>query len=222
MSVENAASWGSAVHRKPDFAIRPLRETELDEVTAIYVETFPHLVCQWYASPEKGTVLYRDMMYAFLLANPNSFFVAESGAQIAGYLLLRLPHASVAGSVLASGFWKRIVAHAMSGKYGFPWRALRRVMQTVGGLQVSAREKPVAHLPHVEVIVVRSQCTGKGIGRALLERARAFCVGKYDGIWLHVEQVNEGAIRFYERIGFKNVAANDFQRVMKWEIDRTP
>jgi ribosomal protein S18 acetylase RimI-like enzyme len=203
--------------------LRLLRLEDLDEVTAIYLEYFPHLVQQWYSRAESGKWLYRDLLHALWLANAESFFVAEADGRIAGYLLLTQPNASVPRAAVRSGFWKHIAAHGLSGKYGVPWRAFRRAASAIRGRPRTPIDGPFAGDPHIEVIVVRRELAGRGIGVALLEQAREFCRSRYGRLWLHVERTNSGAIRFYEKTGFRQVASDDFHHVMQSDlIQRNP
>jgi ribosomal protein S18 acetylase RimI-like enzyme len=55
----------------------------------------------------------------------------------------------------------------------------------------------------VETLSVAPTARGTGVGRALLDRARAIHDAEgYEGLWLVAVAANVGALRFYEREGF--------------------
>ena len=72
---------------------------------------------------------------------------------------------------------------------------------------------------HIEGIFVRTQAQGQGIGRNLLD----FVKSRKERLSLNVYQKNSGAVRFYQREGFRiddggtdeNTGAKDY--LMVWE-----
>jgi len=68
----------------------------------------------------------------------------------------------------------------------------------------------------VERLYVEPDVQGQGIGKALLEQAKALRPG---GLVLWVFQKNEGARRFYERHGFRLVKLTDGADNMEREPD---
>lgn len=68
----------------------------------------------------------------------------------------------------------------------------------------------------LEKLYVEPEAQSRGIGAALLDRAKAL---RPDGLYLWVFQKNEGARRFYERHGFQLVKLTDGSENMEHEPD---
>jgi ribosomal protein S18 acetylase RimI-like enzyme len=59
---------------------------------------------------------------------------------------------------------------------------------------------------YVDEIAVTRSYQGQGIGRRLMERAGQWAVEQgVNEVWLDVWEANEGALAFYERLGYKTV-----------------
>lgn len=73
----------------------------------------------------------------------------------------------------------------------------------VVGMIVDPRAK-VRHRGHVVGTYVASECTGRGVGRMLIDAliAHAQRCGELDALVLTVTATNDGARRLYERAGF--------------------
>jgi ribosomal protein S18 acetylase RimI-like enzyme len=52
-------------------------------------------------------------------------------------------------------------------------------------------------------IAVRKEFRGHGVGTILMKETLDTCRGKFDIVHLGVFSVNKGAIRLYERLGFR-------------------
>jgi GNAT superfamily N-acetyltransferase len=68
----------------------------------------------------------------------------------------------------------------------------------------------------LERLYVEPDAQNRGVGTALLEKAKAL---RPDGLYLWVFQKNTGAIRFYERHGFRLVKLTDGAENMEREPD---
>jgi len=68
------------------------------------------------------------------------------------------------------------------------------------------------HPTELQKLYFLAGCRGQGLGRRLLRLAfEESKAAGHDGIWLDVWEDNHGAIRFYERSGFQQVADVDYQ-----------
>ncbi len=74
---------------------------------------------------------------------------------------------------------------------------------------VDASDRPVAFMgmtgPMIDALFVAPDQHGKGIGRLLVEHAR----GLEDGLAVDVNEQNEGARAFYQRMGFREVGRSE-------------
>jgi ribosomal protein S18 acetylase RimI-like enzyme len=183
----------------------------------IYREQFPGRVAQRFGNACAAGEFYTDLFRLTRLTWPETFFVARAGDELAGYLILTAPGASFAKGLLREGFLLRAVCRAATGRYGLCFRAARQVVRSLG-----AGRGAFDHLPHVYVVAVDSRYRGQGIGSGLLAAARAWCGGRYAGMWLYVERENEGAIRLYKKIGFTIAQSDGLQHAMVWNFGDRP
>jgi len=95
---------------------------------------------------------------------------------------------------------------------GMTVETLRAIYQTVGDVRiVRSGGSDVGHLwieerdrsLHVHAIILRPGARGRGIGTRVLEGLRREFAGRVDEIELGVRDENTGAVRFYERLGFR-------------------
>jgi ribosomal protein S18 acetylase RimI-like enzyme len=200
--------------------IGTLREAELEEAAHLYLAAFPHMVRRWYEDPRKGFWLYRDWLKLAWHAGREGFLVARNSHGLAGYLLLREPGKGVGRAIFSSGMWREIGLHALTGKYGFPLRAVPRVFGVLRGRPLSPLEAAMADSPGIEILVIHGGRTGQGIGTLLLNRACEFSRGRYARMWLHAENDNPRAIGFYERHGFRIVASNKQHHLMQMDLTK--
>ena len=72
---------------------------------------------------------------------------------------------------------------------------------------------PTPHGLHLVDIMVLPELRGKGIGSAAIEAVAATSPG--NAVRLEVNPMNHGAIRLYERLGFRIVARDEVQYLME-------
>lgn len=198
--------------------IGPLLESELNQAAQLYVDAFPQMVRQWYTDPQKGFWLYRDWLKLVWKSGAESFFAARTTQGLAGYLLLVEPGVNLRSALIGTGMWREIGARALSGQYGLPLRALGRAIKVLVGWPLSPLEAGMADSPLVEILVVRPEYAGKGIGSLLLSRAREFSSAQYARIWLHVRRDNPGAMAFYQRHGFRVIGSDRKRHLMQIDL----
>ena len=196
-----------------------VEKKEVDAAVRIYLHSFPHRVHKWFHKEGHAIQFYRDMMELMRLAYGKTFFTARCNGQLIGYLILTMPNRSLFPALLREGFLLRVVAHALLGRYGFSFSVLSRILQAFFALQNSSLESEPSDCPHVCVVAVDKRFTGRGIGSALIEQARIACLEAFGRIWLYVEIENVGAIRLYERIGFRIVKSDPSQHLMIWDFE---
>ncbi len=190
-------------------------ETEL--AARIYVQSFPWRVRRWFGRQGPAIAFYRDLFELMRLAHGKSFLAARKQGELVGFLILTLPDTNLFRAACREGFCLRLAWHAIAGQYGYSFSLLAVALK--GLTQGSYQQRPeLLRGPHVYVVVVRQQDTGKGIGSALIEQARTVCHGRYGQIWLYVEGDNAEAIRLYERIGFRIVESDPTQHAMVWNL----
>ncbi|MGH9816145.1 MAG: GNAT family N-acetyltransferase [Candidatus Acidiferrales bacterium] len=191
-------------------------ERDLDEAARIFVEQFPERADRWFAKRSHALCFYRDLMELLWRMHGSTFYVARQAGALRGYLVLTVPGRSLVRGMTSGTFFVRAAAHGISGRYGF--RALPKVVKELAGLGKSSQAEEVLAAPCVYVVAVASHSTGKGIGSRLLEDALRFCRGRFSAVWLNVEKENCGAIRIYERLGFRSIASDDTQFTMLCQL----
>jgi len=188
---------------------------DIGPAAEIYVRSFPRRVARLFPEVSQAQAFYRDFMELQWLAHRHSWFVARSEGRLAGFLILTAPETSLFRALFREGFAFRAALHALLGRYGYA--PLGRIVKLVLAGEQKAPGVPPG-CPHVSVVAVREGHTGEGIGSALLDMARASCGTACDRMWLNVESDNSGAIRLYERIGFRVVGSSAAELQMLWEF----
>ena len=75
----------------------------------------------------------------------------------------------------------------------------------------TAQSEPIPNGLEIERIYILAAFQGKGIGQLMMDKALALARQmKKERVWLGVWGKNYGAVRFYERNGFKKFAEHDF------------
>jgi GNAT superfamily N-acetyltransferase len=116
----------------------------------------------------------------------NEHFVSIIGQAQVDYMLERFQSAAAIREQIAAGYEYYLVSDG--GRYA-GYFAL-----------VPARTKRAVQLSK---IYVRHAQRGRGLGKAILAFADAYCVERGIGrLWLTVNRHNAGSIAFYERMGF--------------------
>lgn len=78
----------------------------------------------------------------------------------------------------------------------------------------------VATMPHevrLVEIMVAAEFRGRGIGSAAIGEVLAAAGSAGQPARLHVSVTNSGAIRLYERLGFRRIGGDEVQHVMEWK-----
>jgi ribosomal protein S18 acetylase RimI-like enzyme len=101
-----------------------------------------------------------------------------------------------------------------SSRADFP-EAMSQVIQANGGDAGWVLVNAMQHEVRLIEIMVAPEIRGKGIGTAVIREllANAFEAGK--PMRLSVNVTNSGAIRLYERLGFRRIDGNEVQHVME-------
>ncbi len=203
-----------ASQRADDVRYGPLRADEVAAAAAIYLESFPQRVARWFHNERHAATAFADLFELVRVVHGQTFFAARLDGQLAGYLALTLPERRLVTGLVHPAAAFRVAAHLVTGQYGFPRRALERLVAARASSPAEPVEIDLSGWPHVYVIAVRPGLTGFGIGTRLLERAHAACAGKYDRIGLYVERQNDAAIRFYQRHGYRVIHSAEDQHGM--------
>lgn len=198
---------------------RIIKKNDLPDAVRIYLQSFPARVRRWFGKESQAAQFYLDLMELMRLAYGRTFFAARYQDRLVGYLILTLPRPSLFAALFREGFILHAAAHALMGRYGFSVSVLSKAFLGLFSSGNSEVESRLSDSPHIYVVAVEKEFTGKGIGSALVEQARAICQGQFHRIWLCVERENAGAVRLYERIGFRILESDTLQHVMVWEFE---
>jgi ribosomal protein S18 acetylase RimI-like enzyme len=193
-------------------------KADVDSAARIYVQAFPHRVRKWFHEEDRALTFYGDLFQWMRLVHGNTFFTARRQTELVGFLVLTLPDAKHLRSACREGFCFRVAWHALSGRYGHSISLLSAALAGLFGGDSAPPNRSRVKAPHVYVVALEEKNTGKGIGSALIEQARAACAGRYSRISLFVERENVKAVRLYERIGFRIVSSDAHQHAMIWDL----
>ena len=215
--------WAKPEHKVPhpeqgSIKYGLVEKMDMDAAARIYLKSFPRRVRKWFYKEHDAAHFYADLMELMRLAHGRTFFAARHNGQLIGYLILMLPNRSLFRALLREGFILRVVAHALSGCYGFSLSVLGRALKEFFFIRNARMGAEPSDSPHVYVVVVEKQYTRRGIGFALIEQARLTCRESFSQMWLYVETDNVGTIRLYERIGFRIVKSDPSQHLMAWDF----
>jgi ribosomal protein S18 acetylase RimI-like enzyme len=195
-----------------------IQKRDTGAAARIYLQSFPGRAQVWFHKEECARAFYRDLMEFMRLTYGQTFFAAYSDGCLVGYLILTLPGTVLLGSLFKDAFIVRVVWRALRGCYGFSFSTLTRATKSLLAIPNTRAERRVFGTPHIYVVAVDRESTGKGIGSALIERARLSCGGKFSEMSLFVERENTGAIRLYERTGFRVVESSVTEHLMVREL----
>jgi ribosomal protein S18 acetylase RimI-like enzyme len=197
---------------------RAIEKKELPDAVRIYLESFPARVSHLFRNERHAEQFYIDLMELMRLAHGRTFFAALHQGRLAGYLILTLPGRSLLAALFRERFILRVAARALMGRYGYSLSVFSRVLRGFFQTGNSEAERELSATPHIYVVAVEKRSAGRGIGSALVEQAGAACQGQFHRIWLNVERENTGAIRMYERIGFRILESDPLKNVMVWDF----
>ena len=114
---------------------------------------------------------------------------------------------------LSTAFTSEKVKEELSNPFSFFYFATSEE-ETVGYLKLNienAQTEPVVDALEIERIYLFSTYQGQGIGQIMMDKAFEVAREKRKRkLWLGVWKKNYGAIRFYERNGFKKFADHNF------------
>lgn len=195
-----------------------IEKADVDSAARIYVQAFPHRTRKWFREDDRAFAFYRDLFQWMRLVHGNTFFAARRQAELVGFLILTLPDARYLRAAWKEGFCLRVAWHALSGRYSHSISFLSAVLAGLLGRGSAPSDSSRVNVPHVYVVAVEKTNTGRGIGSALIEQARAACARRYCQISLSVERENVKAVRLYERIGFRIVSSDAHQHAMIWDL----
>lgn len=184
--------------------IRPFETKDIDEVIEILTWSFQNKF-------QNLTGLSMEKLPDFvkrtgvILSEPfEGYFVAEEEKKILGVMVLE---------------WKNQIRPKEKikildpAKYGL-WPTLKFLFGLL--LLSSSQKKGECYIEH---IAVRADARGKGVGSSLLEYGRSFAQSKgFSKYSLHVAATNKGAVRLYERVGFRTVELKK-SMLTKWLFD---
>lgn len=196
----------------------PLRADEVELAAELYFRAFPERAKMVSSNPSQVAAFGRDWFELMRRACGPTFMAARWQGRLAGFLLLILPGTRLGPALLRDRFGRRLALHALLGRYGFSGWVLRRVLRRLAGTAGLERPQEVRWWPHVDAVVVRPEYAGRGIGSALLRRAREMTEPMYRGISLLVEMENRAAIDVYQRLGFRIVHTRERQHLMVWDF----
>lgn len=199
-------------------SIAPIEQSEVESAAAIFVRVFRRQVERLFSNDSHARRFYRDLLELVRLKQRDTFFVARASDQsVAGFLALVLPQRRPVGSYISQ--LTRMTLRLATGSYGVPLRIVRHAMSRATTSEPRVLQHARRSYPLVYVVAMDERWTGQGVGSALLAHARDACLPHWNAMWLLVESDNQGAIRFYERHGFRLIGEHDAQLAMLWRFD---
>jgi ribosomal protein S18 acetylase RimI-like enzyme len=186
----------------PDFQIRLYQAPDQESVYKIAADT------AFFGEPVEAFLddrqLFCDMFIRhYLTDNEKYAWVADDGAQVAGYLL-----GSTQNVIYSSHWWKNILFNVLPAGFKGNYHIGRRTIHYATGMlagYLKGEEPPVslADYPAHLHINVRKEYRGAGLGaqliNAYLSQLRAEGV---KGVYLHTTSYNQAACHLYEKLGF--------------------
>ena len=187
-------------------ALRPFAEPDLDSLYAIALATG--------LAGGDASALYQDgrMMghiYAapYAALNPETAFVVEDGAGVAGYIVGVLDTDAFEAR-LEREWWPilRPIYRDPSGDPPETWNADQRRSHTIHHPRPTPAPIVEAFPAHVHMNLL-PRIQGRGVGQSLLDLwIHTVCAEGATGIHVGVNRHNHRAIRFWERCGFDRLA----------------
>jgi ribosomal protein S18 acetylase RimI-like enzyme len=195
--------------------IATITAAEIAPAAGLFVRAFPRIVRRLFADDGAARRFYADLLELMRRRHGETFFAARAeDGTLAGYLTLVPPGETQA-------HWRqlaRMCGRLLTGAYGAPLRVVRRALSRALTTEPIEMREARRTYPLVYVVALDEAWTGRGVGTLLMDRARQACAGRWNGIWLLVERENDGAIRFYERQGFRRIAEHEGQLAMLWQL----
>lgn len=194
--------------------------SDISSVVSIYIDQFPDRVGRFFRRPEQAHRFYTDLFTILHATNKQTFFGVRSHGRLIAFLLLTRPDASAAKALLHSRLGCHVGWSLLTGRYGLSRAFLTTSVNQIIGRYSAAAARVIAKAPMIYSVAIRRDHTGKGIGTALILRAKDACSAQYSTICLYVDQKNHGGIRLYDRLGFYTVEETATEKFMAWEITR--
>jgi ribosomal protein S18 acetylase RimI-like enzyme len=213
--AEYMTSTASAAAAEIEYGV--LRREELASAAELYVRSFPARVGAMFQDLHQARRFFAAVLELHWLAQGETFFVARAQGNIGGLLILSWPSLGFRQGVFRRGFAFRFAGNALCGRFGSPLRWLPGAVRGIFGTPAGAN-RDLRDSPHVSVVAVEPALAGRGIGTALLERARAAIEGRARRMWLLVEKDNKGAIRLYQRLGYRILRSDERMHTMVWDF----
>jgi ribosomal protein S18 acetylase RimI-like enzyme len=202
--------------------VRPLvygviRADEVPAAARIFVDTFAPRVRAIIARTDHAYAFYADLFEMKRQRWPDGFLAARD-ERLAGFLILTRARAAPGARAGARRFAARMIARLLRGSYGWPLPILQQALAATRREYDERATRPLRDVPHVYAVAVHPEATRRGIGSGLVHAARDACQPGDGSMWLRVEADNEGAIRLYERLGFRFLVRGAREHLMVWDF----
>src|SRR5689334_5275666 len=172
-----------------------ISKAECDAAAQLYLEAFPERVRQWFIDSARARCFYGDLMHLLRIAHGDEFIAARYRGRLIGYLILMWPDRRLLPAFFQEGMLLQVAGNLLRGRYGFSLRTLAHSVKAILASPSAGDQHVPALTPHVYLVVVAKAFHRRGIGSALLERARNACGSRFNQIWLYVDVGNSNAIR---------------------------
>ncbi len=199
---------------------RLVEPRDIDHACRIFIESFPHRIRRLFNREEHGRCFLSDLIQWYIHAYSQTFFTAQCNGQLVGYLILTMPHQRTWPNLFRQGWVFRVMAHALTGRYGFRFlgQVIKRLARSI--IFISSTQPP-RHTPHIPIVAVDNRYSGKGIGSHLMSQAMNACRPSPGKMWLNVETDNHQVILWYKHLGFQIIDTDPEQHMMLWHADTT-
>lgn len=204
--------------------IRTMKPDDLPAVASLFYESF-HDSVLYYCGRPPTTQAMADVFACVLAAEPAGAAVAEEGGQVIGYAFTPVHLSAIWKEALFGGHVFLWVWRWLTGRYGFGWGPVVRLLANKTDFFSSALKDEFQAEARILSIAVSAAARGRGVGKALFAHAMArFTQLETTLVRLDVRPDNQAALVLYQSFGFKTVGrAPDPQGdwlIMLWHAER--
>ncbi len=204
--------------------VRPMQRSDLLAVAALFYESFAESVLYYCGRPPTAQAM-ADVFACVLAAEPEGAYVAEENGQIAGYAFTPVRLSAIWREAVLGGHVFLWAWRWLTGKYGFGWGPVARLLANKTDFFSSALADRLAAEARILSIAVGEAYRGRGVGHLLFANAMArFVRMGVDRVRLDVRPDNAAALALYRSFGFQEAGrAPDPQGewlIMFWHKER--
>ena len=204
--------------------VRLMQPADLLAVAALFYESFSASVL-YYCGRPPTTQAMADVFACVRAAEPDSAYVAEADGRVAGYAFTPVRLSAIWREAVFGGHVFLWAWRWLSGRYGFGWGPVWRLLANKTDFFSSALTDRFAAAARILSIAVGRAYRGRGVGRLLFANAmERFARLGVERVRLDVRPDNAAALALYRGFGFQEAGrAPDPQGewlIMFWHKER--